>query len=232
MLKVSEELVHQARLYDGRACCVIGGGNREVLTEPLWSFPGIAVSANNHHRDEATTWDLAFLAGRPSDHPKRKAQRVFFDWAEYQAWAQTSEYQSGKAFPFYNARFEQSSALFMQLQPFSGFANVLRCRPFTGINAIMWMSLLPVAGIIIDGFDFYYDDERDEVPLRGGPHVVKPQALWLAKLIDSDPRVKFSKRLAHAIELALKHPDAGGCAVNTDADGLSWLSGQRSASLI
>lgn len=78
-------------------------------------------------------------------------------------------------------------------------AKQLRTMPLTGIYAIRFFSLLPVESIAITGFDFYAGSNGGIIPYLINSHHLHPQAQWLARLCEADPRVQISKELGELI---------------------------------
>jgi len=74
----------------------------------------------------------------------------------------------------------------------------LDTRPLTGLIAVEFVRLLPVASYYVTGFDFYQCD--GVIPYAVGSHVLAPQVEYLRELREHDKRFSCDEQLARILD--------------------------------
>jgi hypothetical protein len=78
----------------------------------------------------------------------------------------------------------------------------LDTRPLTGLIAVEFVRLLPVASYYVTGFDFY--QTAGVIPYAIGSHVLAPQVEYLRELRKHDKRFSCDEQLARILDGKIK----------------------------
>lgn len=204
--------------FKGAKVCIVGGHDASIVEEWV-SECDYLVCVNDHYKRQGLKPTVYFGGNMTEAIPDQPVSIACVNRGEHDQWY-------GKAHALYT--FDRDRTVKPKPDPRDEWLNTyqheINGNPLSGMIALRFFSLMPLARLRVCGMDFYHDANGDIIEYNW-PHNVKHQSTWARRLWRQHMRLDYSPHLMGVLNLG---GETKGCTFIDDPD-YSWAAGWLAA---